>query len=136
MIVRLRPHHVLCSVGFEGKGYNDAFLANMGHIVNGQLRGPAGAEVQVMVTDVADSICTPCPRRIGLGCEAQAAIDRLDRDHGAALGLAPGNRLTWGDCLERVRTRVAPDDLDSLCVGCRWLSMGACKAALADLRAC
>ena len=31
--LRYRPHHFLCSLGFEGKGYSDAFTANMEAIV-------------------------------------------------------------------------------------------------------
>lgn len=134
MAVRLRAHHVLCSVGFVGEGYDDAFTENMAHIVNGQLRGHGGRDIDVMITAIADSICAPCPRRIGLGCEAQAAVDGLDARHGTALGIAPGDRLSWGACLERVAERIAPDDLDTLCTGCRWLPMGACKAAVAELR--
>lgn len=135
MTVRLRRHHILCSVGFEGRGYDDAFTANMGHIVCGQLRAAGGEAVVVHITEIADSICAPCPRRLGLGCRDQDKIDALDAAHGAALDLRPGDRLTWGKCLERVRERVAPDDLDVLCRGCSWLSGGMCKAAVARLGA-
>lgn len=135
MFVTLRPHHVLCSLGFRGEGYSDAFVANMAHIVNGQLRAPKGRDVSVKITGTADSICAPCPRRVGLGCEVQADIDRLDAAHGAALGLAPGDTLTWGDCLTRVQARIVPDDLDRICAGCRWLPMGWCKTAVSDLLA-
>lgn len=27
--VRYRPHHFLCSLGYEGKGYSEAFTDNM-----------------------------------------------------------------------------------------------------------
>ena len=40
--VRFRPHQFLCSLGFEGKDYSDAFTANMTAIVLDQLRGPGG----------------------------------------------------------------------------------------------
>jgi hypothetical protein len=134
MTLRLRPHHVLCSIGFEGKGYDDAFTANMARIVLGQLRAPGGAEQPVLVTGDADAICAPCPKRRGLGCEAQAQIDALDARHGAALDLAPGDRLSWGECLERARTRVAPEELATLCAGCNWLPMGMCAEALRALQ--
>ena len=38
--IRFRPHHFLCSLGFEGKGYSEAFTANMTGIVMGRLRAP------------------------------------------------------------------------------------------------
>ncbi|QXT38828.1 DUF1284 domain-containing protein [Gymnodinialimonas ceratoperidinii] len=129
----LRPHHILCALGFEGHGYSDAFTANMEAIVIGQLRTEAGDETVIQITGGADAICAPCPRRRGAGCEAQTEIDTLDRAHGEALHIAPGDRLTWKAAQDRVRENVRPDDLDIICAGCRWLSLGLCKAAVARL---
>ncbi len=114
-------------------GYDDAFTANMAGIVRGQLRAPGGERTPILITGIADSICAPCPRRVGNGCEAQLQIDALDARHGSTLGIKPGDRLSWGDCLDRVRARVRPNDLDTLCKGCRWLEDGMCKAAVAAL---
>ncbi len=123
----------MCSIGFIGAGYDDAFIANMSHIVRGQLRAVGGRDITVRISTRADSICAPCPSRIGQGCEHQAQVDALDGRHAAHLGLTDGDLLTWGDCLDRVRDRTLPDDLDTLCAGCGWLEMGACKAAVGRL---
>lgn len=133
MTLRLRPHHVLCAIGFDGVGYDNAFTANLGNITRGQLRARGGTEIQVLITGHADAICAPCPRRVGLGCEAQARIDRIDAAHLAMLGLKVGARLSWGECLEVTRARIVPDDLDRICEGCPWLPLGTCKANLAAL---
>ena len=130
-----RRHHFLCSLGFEGKGYSDAFTASMAAIVQGRLRAPGGAATLIGVTATADAICAPCPKRQGSGCIEQARIDALDAAHGAALGIAPGDQLTWGDALALIRARVMPGDLARLCVGCRWHAEGMCEAALARLHA-
>lgn len=105
----------------------------MSRIVNGELRGPGGRDVGILITGQADAICAPCPRRIDFGCEVQESIDGLDQRHGEALGIAPGDRLTWGACLDRVAERIVPDDLDTLCAGCQWLELGVCKSAVAQL---
>lgn len=131
--VRYRPHHFLCSLGFEGKGYSEAFTANMDAIVMGRLRADGGEQTEIEVVGAADDICAPCPLRRGQGCQKQAKIDRLDAAHGAALGLAPGDRLTWGAALERIGERVQPGDLSTICKGCQWLDLGVCEAALARL---
>jgi len=133
--LRLRPHHVLCATGFAGRGYSDAFTANMAAIVDARLRARGGDAVAIEITDSSDPICAPCPHRRGAGCTRQAKIDALDARHAAALGLAPGDVLTWGAAQERIAARVAPDDLDRLCAGCQWLPLGLCKAAVARLRA-
>jgi hypothetical protein len=67
--IRFRPHHFLCSLGFQGKVYSDAFSANMTAIVIGQLRTPSGDEMQIEVVPATDDICTPCPKRCGDLCE-------------------------------------------------------------------
>jgi len=132
--IRYRPHHFICSLGFENKGYSDAFIANMADIITGQLRVPSGRDKLIEVTVQADDICAHCPKRRGFGCTSQSKIDALDTAHAAALGLTDGEQITWGDALERIKTRVSPDDLNRICKGCSWLEHGMCKAAVARLR--
>ncbi|RWR46487.1 DUF1284 domain-containing protein [Sinirhodobacter ferrireducens] len=131
--LRYRPHHFLCSLGFEGKGYSDAFTANMTAIVMGRLRAAAGAGVEIEVTAAADDICAPCPSRRGEGCDTAATIDRLDAAHARALGLTAGDRLSWGEALERMRALPA-DALTEICAPCQWLRYGMCRGALARLQ--
>ena len=131
--VTYRPHHFLCSLGFQGKGYSDEFTANMAKIVDGRLRHPDGDDTVIKVTGATDDICGPCPKRRGEGCTNQAEIDALDGRHAAALNLKHGDVLTWGQAKMRIREKVRPDDLDTLCKGCKWLELGLCKSALSDL---
>ncbi len=133
-MIRFRPHHFLCALGFQGKGYSAAFTANMAEIVD-SLRGPDSGDVVLRVTRQADAICAPCPHRRGTGCEKSAKIAALDARHAAALGLADGEILTWSAALARIRARVAPGDLHTLCAGCAWLELGLCEGALAQLHA-
>lgn len=130
--IRLRPHHLLCALGFQGKGYSDSFTANMAKIV-GQLRAPGGDDQCIDIIGKTDDICAPCPLRHGILCESQPKIDALDAAHGEALGVAPGDRLTWGEAQARMRAEVPPERLDTLCDGCRWLHMGMCRDALRAL---
>jgi uncharacterized protein len=133
--IRYRPHHFLCSLGFEGKGYSHAFTANMSAIVMGRLRAADGDAAVIEVAGGLDDICAPCPKNSGHACELQAKIDRLDAAHGAALSLSVGDRLTWGQAQARIRAHVAPGSLKTLCAGCEWEPFGMCEAALARLHA-
>lgn len=133
--LRYRPHHFLCSLGFEGKGYSPEFTANMTAIVQGRLRAPGGESARIEVTAAADDICAPCPSRRMSGCDNAAKIATLDAAHAAALGLAPGDVLSWGEALTRMRA--LPDRaLSQICAPCQWLQYGMCEAALARLKAC
>ena len=130
--VFLRPHHVICAIGWQGHGYSHEFTRNMDRIVVQRLR--ADPTTEVVFTAGADAICGPCPSRRGAGCEMQAKIDGLDARHAEALEIVPAQRMTWDEAQGRA-TRLEPDDLDRICSGCRWLEYGMCKAALARLRA-
>lgn len=131
--VRYRPHHFLCSLGFEGKGYSEAFTANMTAIVMGRLRARNGDATLIEVIAALDDICAPCPKRRGSACATQDKIDALDHAHAEALGLRPGDRLSWGEAQNRIRARVPPGSLKTLCRGCEWEPYGMCEAALSRL---
>lgn len=131
--LRFRPHHFLCSLGFQGKGYSDAFTDNMRRIVMGRLRAPDGRDTKIKLTGYTDDICTPCPKRQGRLCSSQSAIAILDRSHAAILQLKPHETLTWGTALDRIKTNVPPGALSTVCAGCQWLDYGLCEDALKRL---
>ncbi|WP_296477392.1 DUF1284 domain-containing protein [Roseinatronobacter sp.] len=130
--VTFRPHHFLCALGFQGKGYSDAFTTNMAGIVS-LLRAPDGGAVGITVTYQADSICAPCPHKRGVSCDKAARIAALDKRHAQALSLADGDSVTWAEAQARIVERVAPGSLAQLCEGCQWLELGLCEAALSAL---
>lgn len=131
--LRYRPHHFMCSLGFEGKGYSEAFTSNMTAIVMGRLRSLNGDATQIEVIGELDDICMPCPKRRGQICGTQEKIEALDSAHSAILGLEVGDRLSWGEALERIRAKVAPGSLKGMCRGCEWEAFGMCETALARL---
>lgn len=124
-----RPHHFLCALGFQGKGYDSGFTENMAGIV-ARLRRMDGDDVMIEVRFSADTICAPCPHRRGTGCTHSAKIATLDHRHAQALGLQDGTRLTWGDARARIRAQIPAERLDALCAGCQWLDHGLCRSAL------
>jgi len=131
--IKYRPHHFLCSLGFQGKGYSDGFTANMSAIVMGQLRAPGGDSAMIEVVGATDDICTPCPKRRGTLCESQEKIATLDARHARALKLFVGSQLTWGEAKNRMIKHVPPGALSQICKGCQWLDLGLCEHALSDL---
>ena len=133
MTLRLRPHHLLCALGYRGAGYSDAFTANMTALVTDGLHAPGGGATQIELAAGLDAICAPCPSNLGTGCAKQAQIEALDAAHAAALGVQAGDSLTWEAAQARIKARVRPGDLARLCVGCQWLALGYCEAALARL---
>ena len=76
MIV-LRPHHLLCTQGYSGHGYDDAFVEHMNDVVH-QLREVPGT--QIHLTFSTDTLCSCCPNKLGEDlCDTQEKVKRYDR---------------------------------------------------------
>ncbi len=133
--IRFRPHHFLCTVGFEGKGYSEAFVENYVRVA-GELRGtPAGDTLEIEVVAGTDSICEPCPNRRGSLCETETKIRLLDDAHAKVLGIRAGDRLTWGEAKTKIRNHMTIENFHMACAPCAWLKAGMCETALTKLRA-
>ncbi|HTL13041.1 MAG TPA: DUF1284 domain-containing protein [Bdellovibrionota bacterium] len=132
-MLRFRPHHFLCALGFQGKGYSPEFVDGFQGVVD-RLRSPSGEAEEVEVTGGADTICGPCPHRRGDGCETDAKIRSLDRAHGQVLGLKPGDRLTWGEARDRIAEKFTVTAHRRACASCSWRELGVCEKALLDLK--
>jgi hypothetical protein len=133
MKIKFRPHHFLCAVGFQGKGYSSDFVANFSQIMK-ILNGPDGDKVAIEVTDVTDSICAPCPHKRNKLCTTQEKIQTLDNNHAQVLKIADGDILTWGEAKQRVIENMNLEKFHQACSSCSWKSSGICEQALNKLR--
>ena len=133
--MKLRAHNLLCIQGFVGKGYSPEFVANMTRVVES-----LGADAEVTVVVEPDELCAVCPNLQESGCAlhgegTERGIVQQDRDVARRLDIEPGTRLRWGDVLQRIRERIAPEALVDICGACPWLPLGHCEAGLRRLRA-
>ena len=62
MSIVLRPHHLLCTQGYSGHGYSEAFVEHMNDVVH-QLREVPGTKIQL--TFSTDTLCSCCPNKLG-----------------------------------------------------------------------
>ncbi len=133
MTLRFRPHHFLCTLGFEGKGYSPAFVANFQAIAD-ELRAPGGDDVEIQVVSQTDSICEPCPNKQDQLCVTEAKIQTLDRAHAEELSLKAGDQLSWGEAKGRISKQISIEDFHRICAPCSWKALGVCEAALKQLK--
>lgn len=127
--IRLRGHHLLCLLGYRGKGYSDGFCANMTEIYETLRLRP---ETEIEVIDGPDDICRAFPTDQISHCRNES-VYRKDRDILAQAGFEIGNRASWSFVLSRVAERVQPEDIRSLCADCRWEPYGLCKEGVAHI---
>ncbi|WP_214626845.1 DUF1284 domain-containing protein [Paenibacillus agaridevorans] len=128
--IALRGHHLLCLLGYRGKGYSDGFCANMTGIYETLRLHP---ETVIEVIDGPDDICRAFPSDQPSHCRNDS-VYRKDRDILAQVGLAIGSRSSWSGVLSKVASNVGPDDIRTLCSDCRWEPYGLCKEGVAHIQ--
>lgn len=121
MTVRLRGHHLLCVLGYSGRGYGARFVANLDRIAARLSKGE-----EVLVVSGPDDVCAPVADAAGSHCR-NASISKRDaraaRDVSSILGrpVAPGESLVLdADAVARLRAAFAAGAIRSACVACDW----------------
>jgi uncharacterized protein len=131
MRISFRPHHFLCTLGFQGRGYSSEFIRNYGEIVEA-LHEHQELPLQVIFEN--DSICKVCPHQRGEGCINEEKIQGLDARHAAILHLKPRDILTWGQAKKRLKEKMSLENFHKACQGCSWKSLGVCEESLRKLQ--
>lgn len=61
--MKLRPHHLMCTQGYSGKGYSQNFVDNMDYVTN-ILRNDKNTLIDLVFS--TDDICNSCPNMLGV----------------------------------------------------------------------
>lgn len=134
--MKLRAHHLICLLGFRGLGYSPEFVENMAGIAD-QLR--SFPQTVIEIVRQPDDICSPCPFLGKKGCQDKGPNSerkRRNRDEAVMdrLNVKTGDKLSWFEMRERMRSSINPEDLDAICQDCEWLPQGYCVEGLKELR--
>ncbi|MFD2331192.1 DUF1284 domain-containing protein [Cohnella sp. GCM10020058] len=129
MTIKLRGHHLLCLLGYRGKGYSEGFCANMTRVYE-RLRTEPETEIELILGP--DDICAAFPEDQEPHCE-NASVYRKDEEIARQIGIAIGERRAWADVIAAVAIRVGPNDIGSLCRDCRWEPYGLCREGVAHV---
>lgn len=131
MEVNFRPHHFLCALCFQGRGYSPAFIANFQVIMN-YLNSSDGDNVSINIVNQTDSICSPCPNRLDTKCRTEEKINVLDMAHSNALNLENVNSITWGEAKTQITKKITLDKFHQICTTCGWKELGICEKVLTE----
>jgi hypothetical protein len=124
-IIKFRPHHFMCTLGFRGKGYSLDFVRNYRNIVR---KLKEDEDTLLEVAEYMDDICSPCPNKMDeIVCKSQEKILRLDRAHSEVLKLQPGEVMSWKDAKVRIKNNMTLEKFDKACAGCDWKKYGVCE---------
>lgn len=124
--MKIRPHHLLCTRSFKGKGYSDIFINNMRDVIE-QLQKNPPIEMQ----SGTDCICSACPENNKGTCRSEEKVTTLDRNTVKYLELKK-QTYSYGDIEKIIKEKLNEDVYNKICSDCEWKKEGIC--IYADVR--
>jgi hypothetical protein len=128
--MKLRPHHLLCTQGYSGRGYNNDFVENMTAITT-HLRTDANAVVEIVFS--TDDICSKCPRMVDVDlCESDDKVKRFDKKVVSYFGIEEKSYI-YQDIIREINAKMTSGMMDDICGDCEWYPISACKRNILGL---
>lgn len=125
--MRLRPHHLLCTQSYSGKGYDAAFVENMNLLV-ARLR--TEEPVSVEITFSADDLCSSCPNMSDKAlCKDNKKVTSYDKKVTEYFHIEEKTYI-YQDIAREIRKKMTPEILEDICGDCEWYPISACRKVL------
>lgn len=114
--MKIRGHHLLCLLHFEGKGYNDEFVNNMFRVLYSLENG-----VEFSLIIGIDDICRCCPHneleKCGLDDDS---IRARDEKVIGILELKEREMYTFKMVKEKIYSKITLEKFFDICDSCQW----------------
>jgi hypothetical protein len=120
-LIRLRAHHFVCLLSFQGKGYGDDFVVGVAEIVT-RLRSDPLAK-SICLAQGCDDVCAFCPKRNDKACEDEDRISKIDADFRNILNISDSSAFSFTEIQQIVAARLKIDDFKRICKKCRWFDI-------------
>ena len=131
MIVRFRPHHLLCHFCFQGKGYNKEFVENFKKI-HAALNADSDNIIIEAVKNI-DDLCIQCPANLNDCCVQTEKTDAMDQAVLKTLHLKFGDIFTPTELKARIKKYLTMDAFHKICGKCSWYPEKLCEPIIEKL---
>ncbi len=116
MPVLLRPHHGMCILFYEGKGYSTGFTDHMSRVIR-----LLNDDTSVRITSGPDEICSCCPNLNEKVCLSDEKVHKYDRMVLDMTGLQDGSECTYGEFSRSVKEHILLSGRRrEICGDCEW----------------
>ena len=127
----LRPHHLLCTQGYSGKGYDETFIQSMTEITNA-LRGEKPILINLVCS--TDDICASCPLQISEDlCIDQLKVKAFDEKVMSYFNLET-KTYNYKELIKEIDLKMTEEMMEDICGDCSWYLMSACKKNILEKR--
>lgn len=117
MTLRLRPHHLLCTLGYVGNGYSENFIKNMDYITS-ELNSNTPLLIQLSIN--TDDICICCPKKIDENaCIENSSVLEYDKRVLEVFGINE-QVYEYSYLLSKIKSISTENNLYYICGDCSW----------------
>jgi len=118
--IKLRPHHLLCTQTYSGKGYSRDFVENMDCITS-RLR--LASETIIEIVTSTDDICAKCPLVTEAGiCVTNEKVQRMDSKVMSHFGVCE-KTYAYRDIMREIGKKINASIVEDICGECDWYSI-------------
>ena len=122
--MKLRPHHLLCTQGFQGKGYSEDFVSNMKHYVKQMRENP---DFRVTITDETDDLCSSCPNKLSQkSCRDDEKVLLFDKNVLDLFEIKSGETYSYQSLIRIIDENMTAEKMKRICGDCSWFKVSAC----------
>ncbi|MGL5647149.1 MAG: DUF1284 domain-containing protein [Clostridium sp.] len=118
----MRPHHLLCTMAYIGKGYNKEFIENM----NRKIKYLKTEDAKIRLKIKVDSICESCPNKKEEKCITENKVKIMDEKVLSYFNLEE-KEYFYKEIIEDIKRIITKEVFDDICKDCEWYNMGVCK---------
>jgi len=119
--IKLRPHHLICNLCFQGKGYNEEFVQNFQKI-----HDAINNDAAITITKDCDDICAKCPEKTNNVCKRETKVTAIDQAYLKLLSLQLGQDITKQEVLHKIKKYLSMNDFHRICKNCSWYDLKLC----------
>ena len=127
--MKLRPHHLMCTQSYSGKGYNENFVKAMDKITY-ELRNNKDCLVDIVFS--TDDICISCPNMIDINlCKTNEKVNNIDTKVIKYFNLKE-KEYKYKDIVDYIKNNITPEIMDDICKECEWYNVSGCKSIICE----
>lgn len=122
--MKLRPHHLMCTQSYRGKGYDENFVKAM-DIITDELRNNKDCLINIVFS--TDDICIACPNMIDINlCKTNEKVNNIDKKVIKYFKLEE-KEYRYKDLVEYIKNNITIDIINDICSECEWYNISECK---------
>lgn len=125
--MKLRPHHLMCTQSYSGKGYNENFVKAMDKITY-ELRN--NKEYLINIVFSTDDICVACPNMLDINlCKTNEKVNNIDSKVIKYFNLEEKEYI-YKDIVNYIKNNITLEIMDDICKECEWYNISECRSII------